>query len=158
MNSGEVSQVDTPWTVYKNPEKYFVASFVGSMNFVKWPRQSWLKNNPLSLKEISLSSKGVVLDPNKENIIAGVRPEDISLTSEPIDKDHQNIVMSGIIEKISFSGREAFFHILLEEEVRLLVNVSRPDELSLKEIGETINLVFPKNALMFFDEKSGSRC
>ena len=157
MNSGEVSQVDTPWRVYKNPEEYFVASFVGSMNFVKWPRQSWLKNNPLSLKEISLSSDGVVLDPNNENIIAGVRPEDISLTSEPIDKDHQNIVLSGIIEKISFSGREAFFHILLEEEVRLLVNVSRPDELSLKEIGETINLVFPQNALMFFDEKSGSR-
>ena len=36
MNSGEVSQIDTPWKVYKDPKKYFVASFVGSMNFIKW--------------------------------------------------------------------------------------------------------------------------
>ena len=158
MNSGEVAQVDTPWKVYKEPQKYFVASFVGSMNFLKWPVESWFQKNPAFINENLKSSNEKKINFNNDDLVIGIRPEDISIRNKSINQEDQNIILTGIVEKISYLGLEAIYHVRLDDEVRLLVNVYCPDEPSNEEIGSQVDLGFSKDAMMFFDKKSGLRC
>ena len=158
MNSGEVAQVDTPWKVYKDPKKYFVASFVGSMNFLKWSLISWDQKEQVLVENKFKDSYENSNDFKDEDLMIGIRPEDIVIRRKSIKKENDNIILPGVIEKISYSGREAVYHVRVNDDVRLLVNIYCPDELSIDEIGSQVELEISKNSMMLFNKKSGLRC
>ena len=87
-----------------------------------------------------------------------IRPEDIVIRRKSIKEENDNIILPGIIEKISYSGREAVYHVRVNDDVRLLVNIYCPDELSIDEIGSQVELEISKNSMMLFNKKSGLRC
>ena len=157
MNSGEVSQIDTPWKVYKDPKKYFVASFVGSMNFIKWSEIKWNKKEEFLIRNNTEDSNKISNDSHDEVLMLGIRPEDIIITTESTNKEDEDIILKGFIEKVSYSGREAVYHIWVKDDLRLLVNIYCPDELSMDEIRKEVEVEIPKDSIMIFNKNNGLR-
>src|SRR5512144_698453 len=81
LKDGVVQQVGTPQEVYANPENMFVGGFIGSppMNFIPC---RVLKKAPLEI-----DCFGLLIRPHTEHapaggeLLAGVRPDDVSVTS-----------------------------------------------------------------------------
>jgi multiple sugar transport system ATP-binding protein len=82
MNEGRILQCGTPTEVYLEPANVFVGGFIGSppMNFVP----GFVQNVELS----EIDCNGVIISPKifrlveKGNLIIGIRPEDVSLSTK----------------------------------------------------------------------------
>jgi multiple sugar transport system ATP-binding protein len=82
MNEGRIQQCGTPTEVYLEPANVFVGGFIGSppMNFVP----GFVQNVELS----EIDCNGVIISPKtfrlveKGNLIVGIRPEDVSLSTK----------------------------------------------------------------------------
>ena len=147
-----------PGKCIRTLKKYFVASFVGSMNFLKWSVASLDQKELLKVRNKFKDSCENSNDFNDKDLMIGIRPEDIVIRRKSIKEQNDNIILSGFIEKISYSGREAVYHVRVNDDVRLLVNIYCPDELSIDEIGSQVELEISKNSMMLFNKKSGLRC
>ena len=83
MEGGEVRQVGVPHDVYRRPANLFVAGFIGSppMNFIA---SRVIASDPC---EIDCLGRRLTTDkqfgPRGRNVIAGLRPEDVSALPEP---------------------------------------------------------------------------
>ena len=158
MRSGQMVQVGTPWEIYKKPVDHFVASFVGNMIFLQWPFAG-LENQDLNVhREIDSLSGTSIKGSESEKLLVGIRPEDVVISNRTSEVEGPVINLSGTVEKISFSGREAQFHVKLIDGKIIIANVTRPDGRFLDEIGKTVHLELPHKAIMFFNKASGLRC
>ena len=158
MRSGQMVQVGTPWEIYKKPVDHFVASFVGNMIFLQWPFAG-LEHQDLNVhREIKSLSGTSIKGSESEKLLVGIRPEDVVISNSTSEVEGPMINLSGIVEKISFSGREAQFHVKLIDGNMIIANVTCPDGRFLDEIGKTVLLELPHKAIMFFNNASGLRC
>ncbi len=83
LNNGEIQQTDTAHNIYNHPSNVFVATFMGAnpMNIA----QADIKNEIMVLGNISLSLNSMpVVIKNKEQVLVGVRPEDIVPEGNPL--------------------------------------------------------------------------
>ena len=109
MKDGVIEQVGTPNEVYKKPNNIFVASFIGTpaMNFFEGKVKSCSKSlTTITLKdqkEIKLSSNIYEKD---QDIIFGIRPEDISLNLDKKSKMKNTIELDAEISVIEPMGHE----------------------------------------------------
>jgi multiple sugar transport system ATP-binding protein len=78
MQKGVIQQLGTPEEIYNTPANLFVAGFIGSpaMNLINGS----LRHGVFEAPEISISLKGQTQD-TRDNVVLGIRPEDISVTS-----------------------------------------------------------------------------
>ena len=158
MRSGQMVQVGTPWEIYNKPVDHFVASFVGNMIFLPWPLAGMKDQDLDKLREIeSFSALNIDVGGNDKYQI-GIRPEEVVISKQNPELDSNVIRLSGIVEKISFSGREAQLHVKMIDGNMIMSNISSPDESFLEEVGKTIYLELPYKAVMFFEKDSGLRC
>lgn len=91
INRGKVEQMGTPREVYEQPESKFVASFIGHTNVLMG-----INNLP---------------DPFDEPAVVLVRPEDISVSREPIPAEHSLKVR---VEHVFYRGN--FYEIMMSSE------------------------------------------
>jgi iron(III) transport system ATP-binding protein len=158
MRSGQMVQVGTPWEIYNKPVDHFVASFVGNMIFLPWPLAGMKDQDLDKLREIeSFSGLNIDVGGNDKYQI-GIRPEEVVISKQNSELDSNAISLSGIVEKISFSGREAQLHVKMIDGNMIMANISSPDESFLEEVGKTVYLELPYKAVMFFEKDSGLRC
>ena len=158
MRSGQMVQAGTPWEIYKKPVDHFVASFVGNMILLPWPFAGLEYQDLNRLKGVDSSSVTSFKGSESEKLLVGIRPEDVVISSRKFEADAPVINLTGIVEKISFSGREAQYHVKLIDGNIIIANVARPDGNFLEEIGNTVFLELPHKAIMFFNNTSGLRC
>lgn len=112
MNKGKIIQIGTPDEIYNDPNSIFVASFVGT------PKINLLEIN----NEI-----GNILNLYDENIIVGIRPEDIELVSG-------NDFVVDLIENL---GNEKIIYLKLNNikisvRVNSKKNINKGDKFSIK--------------------------
>ena len=100
MHDGVVQQVGSPWVVYNRPANRFVATFVGSNNFLPVtldaagpPR---VLGQPLAVPP-SVRSQGT------GGLVASVRPERIAV-NEPLPA--AGVQLGGTVRQAMFTGRE----------------------------------------------------
>jgi|TARA_B110000967_G_scaffold121201_1_gene123810 ABC-type Fe3+/spermidine/putrescine transport system ATPase subunit len=98
MNHGKIIQIDKPEVLYSNPKNYFVANFIGKMNFFEINRSgnqiNFLNGKCLNIKTI-----------NREvgkNLI-GIRPEDIYLFKSSEELDFE---FSAEVTHVGYHGKE----------------------------------------------------
>jgi multiple sugar transport system ATP-binding protein len=87
QNNGSIQQCDTPREVYRNPANIFVAGFIGSppMNFFPCHVR---KSLPLEIACNGMVLRPILGDaPEADNIIIGMRPEDISISGQRSEGD-----------------------------------------------------------------------
>lgn len=98
MFDGVVQQVGSPWLIYKDPQNRFVASFVGSNNFMEVGKleqpQGLLLGQPLALPPLVWA---------QADCVAAVRPEKI-VVNGPLSGP--GIRVYGTLRQAMFTGRE----------------------------------------------------
>jgi iron(III) transport system ATP-binding protein len=147
MRSGVVEQVGSAWAVYKQPATHFVAAFVGSMNFVEGPLFAAARDPSAPVPE----AVSRALDSEPGTVMAGIRPEDVHIVADAEAPQSDGLELDAVIGKISFTGREAQYHVELPDGGALVVHVSRPSARLLDKAGAPIRVVLPYSALLFFD-------
>lgn len=99
MFDGVVQQIDSPWMIYNRPANRFVATFVGSNNFLPLLRdaagQSLILGEKLELPE---TVRGVAGE-----VVASIRPENISVNSQLAPDD---LAVNAVVRQSMFIGRE----------------------------------------------------
>ena len=109
MKDGLIEQVGTPDEVYRRPNNIFVASFIGTpaMNFIEGKVSNVSKASSVIMLE---DQKSIKLKGNNfyknQNIILGLRPEDITVTSKKSVKSHNIIELDAEISVIEPMGHE----------------------------------------------------
>jgi multiple sugar transport system ATP-binding protein len=106
INKGEVVQVDTPGRLYNNPVNTFVAGFIGTppMNLLK----ARLQNGRIQLGRLSIFSPMLGEKKETQDVILGIRPQDVKIGSEEGIK----ATLLGV-EKL---GGGVIVHALLEDQ------------------------------------------
>ena len=100
MYDGVVQQVGTPWVVYNRPANRFVATFVGSNNFV--PAELAGSGPPRVLGQPVTVPKAVN-DAATGGVVASIRPERLFVNralAEP------GLELDGTVRQAMFTGRE----------------------------------------------------
>ncbi len=138
MHAGEVHQIGAPWEVYKRPATLFVAGFVGAMNLLDPP--------PEAVVERIEARHGCRPD------VVGIRPEDVMLdVTEGAGGD--DVVIEGVVDKISFAGPEALYFVSTAEGATLQVQVHRPTADLLGRSGQPVHLRLSEADLLAYDER-----
>jgi ABC-type Fe3+/spermidine/putrescine transport system ATPase subunit len=135
MQAGRVHQVGTPWDVYARPATLFVASFVGAMNVIA----------------------GVPSALSGGRVTLAIRLEDMIVADATEDAPPDAMALDGVVDKVTFAGREAFYRVRLDDGPQVLAHVHRPERQSLQQVGARVRLVLPRSRLHFFDPGTGHR-
>jgi len=143
MKLGVIQQLDTPDKVYHFPANLFVADFIGN------PKVNLLDGFVIGQDLVDAGHFNVpvsTLDKTGE-VVVGIRPEDIIISTEPIEGAEEFSAYS-----VLPSGAET---IIIARRGRL--------EISVKEIGvskvemdQKIWLAFNKEAVNLYDKESGN--
>lgn len=160
MKDGVIQQVDTPQRIYDHPANMFVAGFIGSpqMNFIPATLLMNNDNSPvldLGVDTIPISGneKAKALESYiGKQVIAGVRPEDISDNSVLV-LEHKNSVLNGFVEVRELMGSEAYLYIKYGSEKL----VARVDKSSRAKADDMVTLAIDESKIHLFDRESGNR-
>ena len=157
MKDGVIQQVDSPETLYNQPNNIFVAGFIGSpqMNFidaqvVKVGSDVVLTfgNNAIKVSE----ARGKALIDNGyegKTIVLGIRPEDIHDEQIFLNQSPDTVV-DAEIKVYEMLGAEVFLYFSLDQyEITARVNprtTARP--------GDTIKVAFDASKIHLFDKET----
>jgi multiple sugar transport system ATP-binding protein len=138
LHQGEIQQCGAPSEVYLNPSNTFVAGFIGSpsINFI-----------PGTLL-YTMPFRSVEALTEKKSVIAGIRPEDISVTNVQ-SEDSIEITVSLIEPAGSFNWVDITWNdISIKGHAQLDANLKQ---------GKKAFMKFPVNEIILFDADSGER-
>ena len=157
MKDGIIQQVDSPETLYNQPNNMFVAGFIGSpqMNFidaqvVKVGSDVVLTfgNNAIKVSE----ARGNTLISNGyegKTVVLGIRPEDIH-DEQIFLSQSPDTVVDATIKVYEMLGAEVFLYFSLDQyEITARVNprtTARP--------GDTIKVAFDASKIHLFDKET----
>ena len=128
MNEGELIQAGTPKEIYSQPQNYFVAEFIGKMNFFENDK---IDNNHFYFTDSSFIS----LPNNKINNprYVGIRPEDIKLETNindcyKFEGNIVNIIYHGqeneILVKTKISDKPVLVRCHKNQELKINSNIT----------------------------------
>jgi ABC-type sugar transport system ATPase subunit len=130
MSGGVIKQLGTPKEVYENPKNVFVAGFIGSpaMNLVPAP----------------------VVDAGGSSVIAGFRPEHITLANGASGDAAR---FTGRVDSLEYLGDEQLVHLLVKDET---VVAKMPTDTPLSE-AEDREFSVPRRHLFLYDAETEER-
>jgi len=153
MDSGRISQFDSPYEVYTKPVTEFVAGFIGLSNLVKGrcnkmqDQEAYIQVGPFewvvhSTRHISEGCE----------VVCSVRPKDLMLLKEDIGDSHGQLnVFPCKIDEKTFLGEVFDYRIMLEGYGKLRV-LSEAD-IDLKE-GDSAYVQIPQNDCWLIETKN----
>jgi multiple sugar transport system ATP-binding protein len=155
MKDGIVNQVDTPLNLYNKPINQFVAGFIGSpaMNFLNGiisEKDGMMFTSDKSELKFSFSSeqKSYLKDYNRQEVVIGIRPEDIS-----IEKTNSKIIeLECCLDVIEPMGNETFIYF----EIEKTQFIARVKPLYDLKVGGKIKLYIDPEKIYLFDKKTGN--
>ena len=160
MKDGHVEQIGSPWEVYRTPATRFVASFIGSMNFLETPPAQSSFEGSIDKIEGDLAAfiQGVG---SGAGAVAAIRPEDVYI-AETGSKTSPNqgdgvLRFRAAIKKVSFTGRDAQYSLQTADGASLAAHVKHPTEATLRGLGNEVDIELPASAIAMFDIGSGQR-
>jgi spermidine/putrescine transport system ATP-binding protein len=150
MNKGRIEQIASPAELYDQPATTFVASFIGTMNLLPAALESQsgegtgaevlFRNQDLALR-LPVPPQNSDLTPGAQRVI-GVRPEDLSLVSQPTDTSAP-VRISGIV----FHGRTIRVHGERQNGDEVVMDTPRSGESLRVAVGDIAHIQLRKGAL-----------
>ena len=152
MEAGVVQQVAAPWEIYKEPRTRFVASFVGTMNFV----DGWLAPAPQNGGAAVVS---LAADPGQgaRPVTVAARPQDIHVAVDGGAPPNGVLSLDGTVLRIAFTGSEAHYLVDCGDGRLVTAHIERPAREHLAHAGKTLTLTVDPEDLLLFDRQSGLR-
>jgi len=145
MNDGIIHQIGSPTEIYDHPESYFVAGFIGEMNFM----DGKVTGTESGVASCDVGGAGLKIKTDKDfkagdAVSIGVRPEKV-FTEKDAEADN---IVTGAVTRVIFKGSN--FDITLKapaSEIQYSIPVRNYSPMS---VGETISLYFkPHDAVIF---------
>lgn len=157
MDVGSVQQVGSPEEIYEQPANLFVAGFIGTprMNFLDAAlvRENGTLHIEHPLFKLALpaaKSRHITTTANGNEVIVGIRPEAISLSST---KEPQ--AMPGTVYVTEPQSNELIVEVELEGEAHLKVRADR-DALGFEpKVNQPVFVSLDPEAVHIFDQASG---
>ncbi|QCJ00296.1 ABC transporter ATP-binding protein [Agrobacterium larrymoorei] len=145
LHGGIVEQIGTPIDLYDHPKNMFVAGFLGSpaMNFIEGTLQD--AQTLVTEKGGRLHLSGAPQEAVGQQVVLGIRPEDIVIGSEK--------GIDAVVKLVEPTGSETHLVVDLEgQEITCLVR----DRTDFK-IDQSIRLSFQSPKVHFFDRSTQER-
>jgi spermidine/putrescine transport system ATP-binding protein len=136
LNQHKFEQIGTPKELYYNPNSPYLAKFFGECNLFECKINN-IENNIAKLSSGLGDFKTKIKNNNikvGDNIIYGIRPEEITLSS---DKDDDSFKL--YVKKIDFKGSNSILH---------LVNKNKDLTIKLQNISSNISKSFSENSVV----------
>ena len=160
MKDGYIQQIDTPFDIYYNPNNVFVAGFIGNppMNFLngKFDGKSFCLDSEDGNVQVAfkLSKEQIALlkDHKDEELIAGIRPENMFQKGSPELKDASNYIDVSC-ELRELMGYDSIVHSHISDQP-FIVKVSSTKDI---KTGDVLEVGFNNDALYFFKKEDGKR-
>jgi len=143
MKLGVIQQMDSPDKVYHYPANLFIADFIGN------PKINLLPGKVIKQDEVDMGYFNIPANTyaKKGEVVAGLRPEDICISPEPLDHG------------VEFTA----YSVLPSGADTTIIARQGKTELTVKEMGvskikmdQKIWLTFNKNAINLYDKESGN--
>lgn len=145
MSDGEVQQRGSPYEIYHNPANLFVAEFIGD------PRVNKIAAKVLEGKVLDLGYSQVTIDCADEligkDVIATIRPEDISISSDKSGDDS----FEAALEIVQPTGSETILQLRHQE---ILITILRPGFVDF-DLEQSYWLKISPDMINLFDPESG---
>lgn len=148
LNKGRVAQIAGPSEIYDEPGDLFVAGFIGSppMNFIEGRLTK--EGNRVSFFSGKLKIPAPAISNRSEELVLGVRPEDIEVSDVPGDSSiPAKIYIAEPLGSVQFITLEA-------DGLRLLAQVEPNYEAT---INKQVYCSFDSEDVYLFDKATGSR-
>jgi multiple sugar transport system ATP-binding protein len=145
---GQVQQCGTPADVYRRPANIFVAGFIGS------PPINLIPGRVLKASPLEVECNGIIISPpaarapRQDEVIIGIRPDDITISSEAGEDDIE-VTISLVEPAGSFNWVDAKWNGV---EIKGAAEI----EASLKP-GVKAWMRFPVDHVLVFEKESGER-
>jgi multiple sugar transport system ATP-binding protein len=153
MKDGLIQQIGKPEEVYDNPRNLFVAGFLGSpnMNFIKCSLYksediSYVKTENFKIKLTNDQVSKIKGVSSTNNLIMGIRPEDVILEKE-------NYLINCDVEVIENMGSNLILYFKIGTE--RIIAVTDRNFTNLNTLKEC-KISFDLNKFHLFDEKNGN--
>ena len=139
MNEGEIIQSGTPNEIYTKANSPFIASFIGSMNFIPATIDSSKK---VKCNNIEINCD-IGLFKENDSVQLAVRPEDIQLKQENQDDN----MIPGTIKEVEFLGsfQRVYFEVRNITDELIIVDVPSSTARKIElDVNKEMNLYFSK--------------
>lgn len=148
MHEGVIQQSDTPWAIYHQPANRFVASFVGSNNFL--PLRVSSGNLQFCGIETDLSASQIASLP-AEGAVVSVRPEHLQVGLNPESSNASNCIQfPATVLYHSFAGRELRMTVTANDGTSVqIISEPREEYVSLSD-GSPVHVTVDKKNLSFY--------
>ena len=149
MYDGVVQQVDTPWAVYNRPANRFVATFVGSNNFLPVTRDAEGRTLLLGQALPLPAAAGTA------GAVAAVRPEKVR-----VDRalEGPGVHCDAVVRQAMFAGRELQLTLQVEGHGTLDALVEPSEAMMSHRPGDRVRLaVHARDLLCFAPGDTGAR-
>ncbi len=145
MKDGEIIQSGTPNEIYTKANSPFIASFIGSMNFIPAVISN---SNKVKCNNIEINCNTGDFKENEPVQIA-IRPEDIQIKKESPDDN----ILSAKIKEIEFLGsfQRVYFESKNISDDLIMVDISSSNVRKTKlNVNQEINLYFSKEDIRVY--------
>ena len=151
MKLGRVQQIGTPKEIYNNPANLFVAGFIGSpsMNFFKVKYNDGVVTFATG-ETIKLPKEVIAGKTLPEDLVLGLRPEDIHGEGSDTAKAYPGAVFETEIKVAELLGSEYYLHSDFGG-IDLVAKFNAEKEI---KIGDKVKLAFNLSKVKFFDPKT----
>ncbi|UTW59518.1 ABC transporter ATP-binding protein [Kordiimonas sp. SCSIO 12603] len=141
LNAGKVEQLTRPQEVYSDPQRLFLAQFIGNpaANIIS------VVDGSGKLKDIPRDILGHRESEFRECYIA-VRPENLTISFD-------NTKLAGVVEHIEYSGSLTLYHISIDGDL-LVIKDKFYDSISVKD---EIGIVISSNDFFCYNKKTENR-
>jgi putative spermidine/putrescine transport system ATP-binding protein len=143
MDAGRIVQIGTPSEIYDRPTTRFVAAFVGTMNFLPAALEG---RNRVRIGRIVVPIAGAHGYSDDAQVVAAVRPEDITLTPTTDDAD-------GTVSRVVFLGSVRRVHVKFGRH-DIMADIPGSDErTSTLRLGAAVRVGFVPLKVLLFDRQ-----
>jgi iron(III) transport system ATP-binding protein len=149
MHAGCAQQVGSPWAIYNRPANRFVATFVGTNNFLPLTRV----DGQIELLGVRMAAPECVRAHGGASV-AALRPEKLRVNDAVIEQD---LRVQGVLRQSMFTGRELQLTVDVEGHGTLEA-LTMPQESSVALApGQAVQLGFaPADLLHFAEGETGA--
>jgi len=93
----------------------------------------------------------------RDRVTLAIRLEDMTLVGPATGVPSDALALDGVVDKVSFAGREAFYRVRLDAGPQIQAHVHRPERHLLERSGAQLRLILPLARLHMFDPATGRR-
>ncbi|MEY4099209.1 MAG: hypothetical protein RL300_380 [Pseudomonadota bacterium] len=144
MHDGVVQQLGTPWDIYNRPANRFVATFVGSNNFMPMSRDT---TGTMRLLGQQIDLPQALLARVSEGCVASIRPENVLINQAA---SGPALGVSGVLKQAMFTGRELQLAVEVTGHGLLEALVSPSQAMMALRTGQTLELALPASHILYF--------